>query len=319
MLILSLALLHSCAEDPAALGGEADAKAVPDCPRYLYPDVDGDGWGDSDGAFLGCVRPANHVTRGGDCDDDEAAAHPRAQEVCDEVDNDCNGVVDDGWATDADPYWIDDDGDGFGDPAIEIHSCEQPPRGVTNSDDCDDTDPNDFPGASAACPGTTCEDIIAADSTLGNGTYTFDPDGDGTSFTADCEMTIDGGGWTQLNADTLASRSSGDTREYLYTYSSGFYISPSTTDLWDWSSFQVLEGSYTYGTGSSISGSFSCSHGESGHFGVGCSNGPFAQYKVLPWGSSTDSSVGYAQICQDQPDVFGVGACAYPTQIWIRP
>ncbi|RME26975.1 MAG: hypothetical protein D6798_05570 [Deltaproteobacteria bacterium] len=50
-------------------------------PGYL--DQDGDGF----------------TPRMGDCDDLDAAVHPDAQELCDEVDNDCNGMVDDGLGT----------------------------------------------------------------------------------------------------------------------------------------------------------------------------------------------------------------------------
>jgi len=343
-LLIPAVLLSACAAPMvSSLDEEADPKGPwPDCLRTWFPDDDGDGWGDLAGAVELCEKPAGHVLRAGDCDDSDAGSNPRAPEYCDGVDNNCNGVADDPQLVlDPETWWIDSDGDGYGDPDAPITSCDQPPPTVADDSDCDDTDSavnpaatescdgvdNDCNGSvddgvadgSSTCPGTTCEDLIAADSSLGSGSYTFDPEGDGTTYTASCEMSIDGGGWQQLNADTLASRSSGETREYLYTYSSGFYISPSTSSLWDWSSYQVLEGSYTYGTGSTITGSFSCSNGEGGHWGVGCSNGPGNQWKVLPWGSSTDSSLGYSQICQDQPDVFGVGACAYPAQIWIRP
>jgi len=45
-------------------------------------DADGDGWS------VSC----------GDCDDDDPATHPGAEEICDGRDNDCNGQVDDGAA-----------------------------------------------------------------------------------------------------------------------------------------------------------------------------------------------------------------------------
>ncbi len=133
-------------------------------------------------------------------------------------------------------------------------------------------------------------------------------------------MDKDGGGWTQLSSSYLATLSSGVSREYLYTYGSGWYVSPATTLIWSWSSYQALEGTYFYAySGDTLTGSFSCSDVEAGHWGVGCSNGGGNQWKVLPWGSSIDSTQGYSAICQDQPDVFGVGACAYPAQIWARP
>jgi len=57
-------------------------------------DLDGDGHNSPRPGFA-LARPA----RGGDdCDDRSAAAHPGGVEVCDGVDNDCNGQIDDGAA-----------------------------------------------------------------------------------------------------------------------------------------------------------------------------------------------------------------------------
>ena len=50
-----------------------------------------------------------------DCDDDDDDNHLGAEEVCDEEDNNCNGEVDEN-AIDAITYYIDSDGDGFGNP-----------------------------------------------------------------------------------------------------------------------------------------------------------------------------------------------------------
>src|SRR5262245_51927947 len=91
-----------------------------DCesPQTVYPDRDGDGYGDSAKAEAHCVAPAGFVAQAGDCHDDNPAAHPGASEVCDAVDNDCDGMIDD-----ADPsldmtttttFYRDVDGDGFG-------------------------------------------------------------------------------------------------------------------------------------------------------------------------------------------------------------
>ena len=61
---------------------------------------------------------------------------PDNDEICgDELDNDCNGAVDDGV-----PWYFDGDGDGFGDPANTVVTCEPTAEWVDNDLDCDDTD-----------------------------------------------------------------------------------------------------------------------------------------------------------------------------------
>ncbi|HTA88161.1 MAG TPA: putative metal-binding motif-containing protein [Polyangiaceae bacterium] len=58
------------------------------------PDRDGDGYR----APLPGFAPGAPGSCGNDCDDSSAAAHPGGVEVCDGVDNDCNGQIDDGAA-----------------------------------------------------------------------------------------------------------------------------------------------------------------------------------------------------------------------------
>lgn len=56
-------------------------------------DGDGDGYGDGD-RVEACDAPVAYVAAGGDCDDDDHLVHPDATEICDGVDNDCDGGVD---------------------------------------------------------------------------------------------------------------------------------------------------------------------------------------------------------------------------------
>jgi hypothetical protein len=76
---------------------------------------------------------------GGECDDLEEDVHPGADETCNEVDDDCDGSVDEE-ASDADTYFADGDGDGFGDSAQSQAACDAPWFFVDNDDDCDDHD-----------------------------------------------------------------------------------------------------------------------------------------------------------------------------------
>jgi competence protein ComEC len=63
-----------------------------------YPDLDGDGWGDPLGEQLRCGGGEGLVRQVGDCDDDDPRLHPASREPCDGLDNDCDGLVDEGCA-----------------------------------------------------------------------------------------------------------------------------------------------------------------------------------------------------------------------------
>jgi parallel beta-helix repeat protein len=111
--------------------------AASDAERW-YADADGDGFG-GEASLTGCTHPSGYLPTSGDCDDADAAVNPDADEVCDGVDDDCDGTVDLG-ASDAVVYHADADHDGFGDPAAPVSACLAPSGAVANADDCDDTD-----------------------------------------------------------------------------------------------------------------------------------------------------------------------------------
>ena len=103
-------------------------------------DFDGDGYGSAALSVRACAPPdAGYVADTTDCNDLSAAAYPGGEEVCDEVDNDCNGEVDDN-AVDVRLFYFDADGDGYGSPAMSSQRCFATGGYVDNGKDCDDTD-----------------------------------------------------------------------------------------------------------------------------------------------------------------------------------
>ena len=67
-------------------------------PCLWYLDSDGDGYGsDVVVPIESCEPRVGRVTRGGDCDDGVATIRPGAGELCDAVDNDCDGTANEGF------------------------------------------------------------------------------------------------------------------------------------------------------------------------------------------------------------------------------
>ena len=144
-----------------------------------YLDSDGDGYGLSSTAMDDCAQPSGYVLLDGDCDDAASAVNPDATEVCDSVDNDCDGSTDDSSAADAVTWYTDSDGDGYGDPSTATVSCTQQVSGtITVGGDCDDTDLLTNPGATEYCDSIDNDCNGTVDDNVAN-TPTWYPDVDG--------------------------------------------------------------------------------------------------------------------------------------------
>jgi len=156
-----------CDDTAAGVGpgvGELCDGVDQDCDGLIDEDFDVDG----DGVTT-CGPDGVAGTADDDCDDDAGAVNPGEAEVCDGIDNDCDGVVDEGF---------DADGDG-------VTSCG--PDGIPGSgdEDCDDANPDVNPGAVEICNGLDddCDGLVDDDPVV-------DPDDDGDGWTlcdGDCD------------------------------------------------------------------------------------------------------------------------------------
>ena len=128
--------------------GDTDEDAV-DADAW-YPDVDEDGYGDEGSGVRACEAPLGYIPDGTDCDDLYGPTNPGADEICDDRDNDCDGVVDED-AVDATEWYTDSDGDGYGDAAAASRACEAPSGSVSDATDCDDDEADVNPGERETC------------------------------------------------------------------------------------------------------------------------------------------------------------------------
>ncbi|MFT3909441.1 MAG: MopE-related protein [Ferruginibacter sp.] len=116
----------------------------------FYADDDGDGYGNLNDTLHRCVAPAGYVLDNTDCDDTEGSVNPGATEILDGIDNNCNGLVDEGVLF---TFYLDSDNDGFGDPNNSVSAAIAPPGYISDNTDCDDADNTVYPGAPEICDG----------------------------------------------------------------------------------------------------------------------------------------------------------------------
>ena len=144
--------------------------------QNFYEDMDMDGYGNASTLISTCVQPLGYITSAGDCNDMNAAVNDGMMEICNDVDDNCNSLVDDGlnFAN----YYFDNDGDTFGITTDAVFACDQPSGYVQAGGDCNDNAFGVYPGSPEFCNGSDDD----CDGSIDNGlvflSYYADADGD---------------------------------------------------------------------------------------------------------------------------------------------
>lgn len=148
--------------------GSTDENTASDAQTW-YLDGDSDGYGLDATAVVTCAPAANYAATGGDCDDGNVVVNPRATELCDGIDNDCDGAADESGSVGELSWYEDGDGDGQGAASTRVDACNAPVGFVASDEDCDDGDALIYVGATESdnmvdedCDGWIDEDFVSA-------------------------------------------------------------------------------------------------------------------------------------------------------------
>lgn len=189
---------------------DQDPDGIPSDARRWYWDHDLDGVGDFQQSVLACEPPPGTVSSGSDCDDEDPLVFPGQDERCDQVDNDCDGRIDDAdpdaLPLDVSPWYPDVDGDTYGAASPVVLACVTPSGYVSLGPgllDCDDLDSDIHPGAYELCDGQDNDCDGQPDNDTALTTLWFpDLDQDGHGDPADHVQACPGPpGWVLLGDD----------------------------------------------------------------------------------------------------------------------
>lgn len=223
---LAFTLNIGCTTEVSIIGVGTGGEDTGDIIQPEELDVDQDGW----------------TVEDGDCDDANPFVYPNAIEFCDEVDNDCNGLVDEPTEVQTEDsipiryiMFPDNDGDMYGvrEGALYFCSVIGLEGWATGDDDCDDTNPNVHPEAEEVCDWVTdnnCDGILDTGEIDGsydaNGDGDFDdpgdvfesggPDGYTWCYPYHVQNDVDGDGYCSTGQDLNGDGDCTDAGDILY-------------------------------------------------------------------------------------------------------
>ncbi len=163
-----------------------------DCNEHTAIDVGSECYDDDGDGYCEVPPCLNTSNTEIDCDDTNHEIHPYAEEVCDNVDQDCDTVIDEGTEC------YDDDGDGY---------CESPPcvNAKGRGEDCNDDDWSINPGETEDCntdADDNCDGDTNEQNAIGCTDFFYDNDGDTYGVRGSPECWCSDGRWPYTGLDT---------------------------------------------------------------------------------------------------------------------
>ena len=172
-------------EECDEIDNNCDGNIDENVTNIYYLDFDADGYGDPDQTTQACMLPAGYVETADDCDDIEVLIHPNAEEICDNIDNNCDGNIDDTSSINASIWYEDGDDDGYGNASVTQVACTLPTGFVPVMGDCNDNNENISPAADELCNGVddNCDEEVDEEGSVDAPVWYLDADGDGFGTT----------------------------------------------------------------------------------------------------------------------------------------
>ncbi|MCB9673656.1 MAG: putative metal-binding motif-containing protein [Alphaproteobacteria bacterium] len=197
-----------------------------------------------------CTNATNTIP---DCDDSTELVSPEATEVQNLEDDDCDGLIDEGFPN------YDDDGDGY---------CEAPPcvNAAGTQQDCDDANGQVNPGAPEICGDgvdNNCNTLTNEQNAIGCSIFFADNDADGYGTSASnacyCEAQYPYTGANTTDCD--------DNSPAVHPGQTQWFSAPRSNGSFDYNCDGQQESRYTTGGGTCSLGQFDC-NGTSGWVGA---------------------------------------------------
>ena len=165
-------------------GGDCDDSHDKAYPGVAYQDSSEDCMLDADGDGYGDAASVGSIVAGTDCDDAQENVFPGAIEYCNNIDDDCDELIDDADDNVSDQLVLyhDLDGDGYGDPNNSVLLCTATQGTVADASDCNDADAEIHPAAIEICDGidNDCEEASSEEGMV----YMVNSQGQGLDVTS---------------------------------------------------------------------------------------------------------------------------------------